>query len=156
MTQLFSSALLSGASIIDLDGTFFVQLGLFFVAFVLLRALVFNPLMAVFEARELAIDGAKDEAKRLTAEAATAGQTFDDELKKIRKSAAAEREVLRADAQKREREIQEATKSETDKALADADAKLAIEGNAVRAELAKTVPALGRQIASKLLQREVA
>jgi F-type H+-transporting ATPase subunit b len=156
MTQLFSSALLSGASIIDLDGTFFVQMVLFFVAFFVLRALVFNPLLAVFEAREVAIDGAKEEAARLTAKAATAGQTFDDELKKVRTTAAVERDKLRLEAQKREREIQDAAKIETDKSLAAAEAKLASESTALRQELATSVPALGRQIASKLLQREVA
>lgn len=155
MTQLFSSALLSGASIIDLDGTFFVQMVLFFVAFFVLRALVFNPLLKVFEAREVAIDGAKEEAARLQAEAASAGQTFDEELRRVRKTAAGERDKLRAEAQKREREIQDAVKAETDKAIAEADAKLVTEAATLRADLQKSIPTLGRQIASKLLQREV-
>ena len=64
----FLGALLSGGSIIDLDGTVFVQLGMFFVAFVVLYALVFKPMVAVLEAREAAIDGAKDEARHLEQE----------------------------------------------------------------------------------------
>ena len=42
----FLSAVLSGGSIIDLDGTLFVQLAMFFVAFGLLYVLVFKPMVA--------------------------------------------------------------------------------------------------------------
>jgi len=154
--HLLSSSLLSGGSVIDLDGTFFVQLGIFFVAFIVLRSLVFKPMVALFEAREEAIDGAKAEAQRLTAEAATAGQSFDDELRKVRVQAAAERDKLRGDAQKREREILEAVKAETDKSASEAQAKLDASAGDLRKSLSSSVPDLAKQIASKLLEREVA
>lgn len=154
--QLLSSALLSGGSIIDLDGTFFVQLGIFFVAFLVLRSLVFKPMVALFEAREAAIDGAKDEAARLSAEAATAGQSFDEELRKVRAQAASEREALRTDAQKREREILEAVKAETEKSAAEAQTKLDASAAELRSSLNASIPGLAKEIASKLLQREVA
>lgn len=153
--QLLSSALLSG-SMIDLDGTIFVQAAIFFVAFFLLRAIVFKPMVALFEAREAAIDGAKAEADRLQLEAASAGQTFDEELRKVRAQAQVERDKLRADALHRERAILEAVKAETDKATEDADKRLAAQAEVLRKEINTSVPALARQIASKLLQREVA
>ncbi len=153
--QLLSSALLSG-SIIDLDGTIFVQAAIFFVAFVLLRSIVFKPMVALFEAREAAIDGAKAEAERLQTEAASAGQSFEDELRKVRAQAQAERDKLRADALKREREILDTVKAETDKSMAEADARLSSQSEALRKEIQASVPGLARQIASKLLQREVA
>lgn len=154
--QLLSSALLSGGSVIDLDGTFFVQLGIFFVAFLVLRSLVFKPMVALFEAREAAIDGAKGEAAKLTSEAASAGQTFDEELRKVRAHAAAERDKVRAEAQKREREILEAVKAETEKSSAEAQAKLDASAAELRGSLNASVPGLAKEIASKLLQREVA
>lgn len=154
--NLLSSSLLSGGSIIDLDGTFFVQLGIFFVAFLVLRSLVFKPMVALFEAREEAIGGAKAEAQRLSAEAATAGQSFDEELRKVRLQAAGERDKLRADAQKREREILEAVKAETDKSAAEAQTKLDASATELRTALVASVPGLAKEIASKLLQREVA
>lgn len=153
--QLLSSALLSG-SMIDLDGTIFVQAAIFFVAFFLLRAIVFKPMVALFEAREAAIDGAKAEADRLQLEAASAGQTFDDELRKVRAQAQVERDKLRADALQRERSILDAVKAETDKASAEADARIASQAEGLRKEIQASVPGLARQIASKLLQREVA
>jgi len=153
--QLLSSALLSG-SMIDLDGTIFVQAAIFFVAFFLLRSIVFKPMVALFEAREAAIDGAKAEADRLHLEAASAGQTFDDELRKVRAQAQGERDKLRADALKREREILDAVKVETDKSMDDAEARIATQAEALRKEISASTPVLARQIASKLLQREVA
>ena len=54
MHVLFT-ALLSEGSIIDLDGTIWVQLGLFAVAFLLFRPLIFRPMVALFEAREKAL-----------------------------------------------------------------------------------------------------
>ena len=43
--------LLSGGSVIDLDASIFIQMGIFFVAFFILKALVFNPTMQLFDAR---------------------------------------------------------------------------------------------------------
>lgn len=42
-------------------------MGLFFVALLVLHTLIFKPLLKVFEAREEAIDGAKDAAKQFEA-----------------------------------------------------------------------------------------
>ncbi|MBW2548809.1 MAG: hypothetical protein JRE82_16610, partial [Deltaproteobacteria bacterium] len=51
MNVLFT-ALLAEGSIIDLDGTIWIQLGLFTVAFLVFRPLIFRPMIELFEARE--------------------------------------------------------------------------------------------------------
>jgi F-type H+-transporting ATPase subunit b len=153
--HLLSSVLLSGGSIIDLDGTIFVQLGLFFTAYVLLRFIVFRPMLALFEAREQAIDGAKDEAQRLQKEAKAAGKTFDQEMAKVRHQASEERERLRQEGVKLERSLLESVRIETQKKMGEAEAKLTEEAIRLRSELRTTVPMLANQIASKLLEREV-
>ena len=152
---LLNSAFLSGGSIIDLDGTFFIQFGIFAIAFLVLRSLIFKPMVALFEAREEAIDGAKAEAKRLQAGADEAGQTFDEKMRQVRLGAGQERERLRAEGLKLEQDLFDKVRVETDKQLADADAKMKIEGARIRQEVGADVPTLARQIASKLLQREV-
>ena len=101
----FLGVLLSGGSIIDLDGTVFVQLGMFFVAFLLLHALVFKPMVALLDAREQAIDGAKDEAKHLEQEVKDKQAMFESELRKVRGSAGEERERLRAEGLELERKL---------------------------------------------------
>jgi F-type H+-transporting ATPase subunit b len=154
MHVLFT-ALLSEGSIIDLDGTIWVQLGLFAIAFLLFRPLIFRPMVALFEAREKAIEGSKLEALRLQDEAAAGTEEFDAEMRRLRLQAGEERDRLRAEGQRLERTVLDRVREETDKQLAEADAKLATEGARLRAEIDKSVPALAKQIASKMLNREV-
>jgi F-type H+-transporting ATPase subunit b len=151
-----SAALLSGGSIIDLDGTIFVQLVIFFMAFFILKALVFKPMMALFDAREEAIDGARREAKELVREAEKKGASFDDEMREVRREAGAERDKLRAEGLRLEREMLEKVRAETSETLSAAEKKLNQEAEQVRTEMKTQVPLLARKIASQLLGREVA
>lgn len=148
-------ALLSGGSIIDLDGTVFVQLGLFFLAFLLLRSLVFKPMLAVLDARDQAIDGAKEEAKKLDVEVKEKQASFEAELRKVRTASSEERDRLRAEGLELERRLLEKVRAETAKLSADAKVRLDNEAALVRQTLAAQRPELAREIASKVLGREV-
>ena len=154
MNVLFT-ALLSEGSIIDLDGTIWIQLGLFAVAFFVFRPLIFRPMVALFEAREKAIEGSKLEALRLQDEASAESEEFDVEMRRLRLQAGEERDRLRAEGKRLERTVLDRVREETDKQLAQADAKLKTEAAKLRAEINQSVPALARQIASKMLSREV-
>lgn len=148
-------ALLSGGSPIDLDGTFFVQLLIFVVAFFALRSLVFQPVMRVFDAREEAIDGAREDAKRVEAEAQGKAAAFEDEMARVKASAGDERERLRQEGSKLERAILDRVRLETQSLTRDASQSLAAEGVKIRTELHAKVPVLAKDIATKLLGREV-
>lgn len=154
MNVLFT-ALLSEGSIIDLDGTIWIQLGTFAVAFFLFRPLIFRPMIALFEARENAIEGAKIEALRLQDEAAAESEEFDEEMRRLRLQAGEERDRLRADGKRLESTLVERVREETNKQLAEADAKLKTEAARLRAEIDQSVPALANQIAAKMLNREL-
>ena len=154
MHVLFT-ALLSEGSIIDLDGTIWIQLALFGIAFFVFRPLIFRPMIALFEARENAIEGSKLEALRLQDEAAAESQEFDEEMRRLRLQAGEERDRLRAEGKRLERSVLDRVRIDTEKQLAEADAKLASEAAKLRAEIKTNVPALASQIASKLLNREV-
>lgn len=153
--NLLFTALLSEGSIIDLNGTIWIQLALFGIAFLVLRPLVFRPMVALFEARENAIEGSKLEALRLQDEAAAESEEFDEEMRKLRLQAGEERDRLRAEGKRLERTVIERVQQETDRQLAEADAQLNREAAKMRAEINDSVPALAKQIASKLLEREV-
>ena len=153
--NLLFTALLSEGSIIDLDGTIWIQLGLFGIAFFLLRPLVFRPMIGLFEARENAIEGSKLEALRLQDEAAAESEEFDEEMRRLRLQAGEERDRLRAEGKRLERTVLDRVREETDKQLAEADAQLATEAAKLRNEVKTSVPLLAKQIASKLLDREV-
>jgi F-type H+-transporting ATPase subunit b len=153
--NLLFTALLSEGSIIDLNGTIWIQLALFGIAFLILRPLVFRPMVALFEARESAIEGSKLEALRLQDEAAAESEEFDEEMRKLRLQAGEERDRLRAEGKRLERTVIERVQQETDRQLAEADAQLSREAAKMRSEINDSVPALAKQIASKLLEREV-
>jgi len=151
----FLGVLLSGGSIIDLDGTVFVQLAMFFVAFVVLYVLVFKPMVALLDARDLAIEGAKDEAKHLDAEVLEKQASFEAELKRVQGTAGEERERLRAEGQELERKLLETVRVETTQLLNDAKAQLDTESATARSQLVAQRPELARIIASRVLGREV-
>jgi F-type H+-transporting ATPase subunit b len=150
-----SGAMLSGASI-DLDGSLLIQAVVFFLAFFLLRALVFRPLVALFDAREAAIDGAKREAKEIEGDADAKLKAFEGEMKKVKVEAAAERDALRADAARLERELLTKARTEADTTYDSAMQTLRAEGDRIRAEMKPRVPALAKEIADKILGRNAA
>ena len=154
----FSVALgvmLSGGSVIDLDGTVFVQMVIFFIVFFVLRSLVFQPVLALFDAREQAIMGEKEKARVMESRADAKLDKYESEMRRLRDIANQERDKLRAEGQKLARDIAESARGESDKLLADSRTKLEAESKRIRDEVKVIIPGLARQIAGKLLDREV-
>ncbi|GAB4212591.1 MAG: hypothetical protein OHK0013_35560 [Sandaracinaceae bacterium] len=152
MQALSFGVVLSGA-IIDLDGTFFLQLAIFFALFGVLYAFLFKPLLAVFDEREKAIDGAKHAARDLERSADEKFQKFEAEMKKVKVEANAERDRIHQDGLALERELLAKSRAEVEKMLKEAELDLAREAAEVRNDMKTTVPALASDIASKLLGR---
>lgn len=155
LTALLSGpAFLSGGAIIDLDGTIVFQLITFVAVFFVLRSLVFQPMLALFDARDKAIDGAKSAAKALETDADAALREFEAKVKDAKVEAAAERDRLRADGKLLERDLIAKARVDADKTLADATKSMNDEAEAVRAHMKTSVPALAGDIAEKLLGRK--
>ena len=154
MTSLF--VLLSGGeNPIDLDGSFFIQLLIFLLAFFLLRQLVFKPMMSLFAAREAAIEGSRQEAREMETDAKVKAAAFDEEMRKVKAQVADERDKVRSEAMKTEREILEKTRLETQRTLQESEKRLGDEATRVRAEMRAQTASLAKQIAARLLGREV-
>lgn len=149
------TVLLSSAPILDVDATLLIYIGVFFILFFILRALVFRPAMALFDERERAIDGARAEARNLEKEAERKLGAFEQEMSRVRAEATAERERLRAEGLRLERSLTEKVRNETEAMVREAEARMAAEAAKIRDEIARTSPVLARQIAEKLLGREV-
>jgi F-type H+-transporting ATPase subunit b len=155
LSLLALGVLLSGGSVIDLDATLFVQMGIFFIAFFILKSLVFTPVLALFDAREQAIDGAKAEARRMEQEAADKREHFESELRQVSAAANDEREKLRNEAQRLARQLTEQARQQANSNQKSAKDRLDAEANQVRQQALAEVPTLARQITSKLLGRSV-
>ncbi|MEQ9321043.1 MAG: ATP synthase F0 subunit B, partial [Polyangiaceae bacterium] len=71
---------LSGAVNVDLDATFVMQLILFAAFAVVMKDLIFDPLLRVFEAREKMSVGAIGEAREMDEQAIKLKQEYDGKL----------------------------------------------------------------------------
>jgi F-type H+-transporting ATPase subunit b len=141
--------------LIDLDGTAFVQFGLFLLLMFVLRQFLWRPYLKVLGERTTRVDGYREEAVRLEAEAAARLAKAEAALGEARRVGAGERVEARAVARKREQELLAAANAAAQKTLGDARARVAATLVAERAKLQQTAAEIGAQAARKILGREV-
>lgn len=151
LPQLFASAIS-----VDFDLTFVAQFLLFATFITLLKPLLFDPLLRVFEERERRTEGAKKEARAMDEEAGELLKQYEAEMEKVRREAGAEREKLRAETAKLEAKIMAEARAETALVIETGKARIAGEVEDLRKELERMKPELAAQIASRILGREVA
>jgi F-type H+-transporting ATPase subunit b len=148
--------LASGADVnVDFDLSFVAQIALFGLFIVILKPILFDPLLKLFEEREKLTDGARADARAMDERAGELVAKFESELEKVRTEAARDRERLRAETAKLEHQMMEAAKADAARILEEGRTKIAAEIEGLRKELQAGRPALARQIASTLMGREV-
>lgn len=159
---MFVATLLAAAQpeaqppLIDLDGTAFIQFGLFLVMLLVLSRLVFRPYLKLREARHAGIEGAREEAHKMEERARQVGADYDAQLTRARLRGAEERQRLRTEGAVYERQVLGAARDEAQKALEAARSKIGREAQEAHAKLQAESTALAKQIAHKILGREVA
>ena len=156
LTSSLAGALASeGAVNVDADGTIIVHIALFLVLLFALKPLLFDPLMKLFEEREKRTMGTKEAARKEDARSAKAKSTYDAELAKARAEGNVEREKLRAAGLKREAELLATVRAEAAKTLEEGRAKVSADAQAAREGLERDAANLAREVASRVLGREV-
>jgi F-type H+-transporting ATPase subunit b len=140
---------------VDFDATFLVQLVLFVGLTLVLKPVLFDPMLKLFEERERRIDGAKAQARKMDEKSATALAHYESEMAKARASANAERERIRAQALKQEQEVLTSVRAATAKTIEDGKRAALAEADRVRAALKGEASALARDLAGRVLGREV-
>ena len=151
-----SMHLFASAINLAVDLTFLAQFVLFGVFITLLKPLLFDPLLRVFEERERRTEGAIAEASAMDAEAGKLLQKYEGELAKVRREAGLERERLRAETARLEASIMAEARHETAKIIEEGKGRIAAEVTQLRKELDAQKPELAGQIAAGMLDREVA
>jgi F-type H+-transporting ATPase subunit b len=149
-------SLASGAPLIDIDLTVFVQFGLFLLLFLAANKLLFQPYLALRERRKAGIDGARAEAERMTATADAKLVDYEKQLSAARDRANEEGRKVRAEAAAHEKDVTDKARTQAQSAIDEATAKMKQETEAARLQLLPQASTLARQIATKLLGREVA
>jgi len=153
LAELSSQA--SGGVVVDLDLTFVGQLILFFLLFLLLKPMLFDPMIKLFEEREKRTGGAKQDATDLYKEADAKMAEYEERVLTVKREAGAERDRIRAEGQKKEQAILATVRDETNKLVDDGRARIAKEREALKGELGTVSQQLARDIASRVLGREV-
>jgi F-type H+-transporting ATPase subunit b len=155
-SDLVHGASASGEAIIDIDWTAVVQLGLFLFLFIVANQLIFQPYLRLRERRRQGIQGAREEAARMSAEADARLADYESKLAVARTRAGEEQRKVRADAAAYERETTDAARKTAQSALDEAQARVRSETEAARAQLMPQAAALASTMVSRILGREVA
>jgi F-type H+-transporting ATPase subunit b len=145
-----------GPQLLDVDGTVFLSFGLFLLTMFALNSLLWKPYLRVREARSTRVEGYKEDAKRIDADATTRLGHVEAELAEARRAGSQERARVRIQAQKREQEILSTAQAAAQKSLADARSRIETALTRERATLAARAETLGHEAAERILGRKVA
>jgi F-type H+-transporting ATPase subunit b len=150
-----SHAAAAGGVNLDFDLTFLVQMVAFTLLVLILKPLLFDPLMKLFEERERRTEGAKLSARQMDERAGELLRRYEAELDKARRIAGEERERLVREAQRLEAKIVEEARTEVTKTIEEGKATIVRESATIRAELRVQSQKLAHSIASSVLGREI-
>ena len=145
----------AGGVEVDFDLSMLGQVVLFVLLWLILKPLLFDPMLKLFEERERRIEGAIKQARKIDEASAGALTHYESELAKARADANAEREKYRAEGAKVEGEILAKVRVSTAKTVETARSLVSRELETARATLAADAAALARELASRVLGREV-
>jgi len=140
---------------VDFDWTIFGQIAIFLVLFFTLKPLLFEPMLKLFEDRERRIEGARKRARDIDDKSAGALTAYEAAMTLARAEGNVERERLRAEGVAQETALLSMVRLETLRQTEEGR-KVADEETArVRSALGHEVPKIARDLASRVLGREV-
>lgn len=142
--------------LIDVDGTLFIQFALFLLMLAILSRVLFRPYLKLRDERDKGIAGARHEAGEMEKRADQIVADYDAKLTRAKQRGADERAKVRADAAAHERQVLGAARDESARVINDARAKLQAQAASARRDLDAQAQALAKQMARKVLGREVA
>lgn len=140
---------------VDFDLTVVIQIALFLVLLIVVKPVLLDPMLKLFEERERRIDGAKLEARHMDEASAGALSKFESEMQKVRASANAERDKVRAEALKAESDLLASVREKTTTHLEGGRKSAAAEVAKARQALQAESREIARMLASRALGREV-
>jgi F-type H+-transporting ATPase subunit b len=144
-----------GAVNIDFDRSFAVQMVLFVFLWIVLKPLLFDPVLKVFEEREKRTEGARAEARQMQEEAGALLTKYENALQDVNKVAAQERERIRTETSKLEAEILGEARAVAASVLEEGRRKIESEVSSIRFDLGRESEKIASDIATQILGREV-
>lgn len=145
---------LLAAPSVDFDFTVVYAAAVFSALIVLLKPLLFDPVLRVFELREQRTEGAKAEARAMQEKAGELLRKYERELERINQVAAEQRDRLRAETVKLEAEIFEEARKATASIVEEGRQRIEREMAVLRRDLSGEADRIARDVATTLLGRE--
>ena len=142
--------------LIDIDGTVFVQFGIFVVLALVLWRFMWRPYLRVRGERVSRVEGYREEAAKMDADAQQRLTRAEAALAEARRAGAGERNVARAEAHAREQTVLAEANAAANRTLADARKRLEGTLAGERAKLNAQAGDVAMAAARKILGREVA
>lgn len=141
------------APVVDIDGTMFIQLGIFLLLMALLHPLLFKPWLETRKRRIESIDGALESATALREQADAVQHKYDTQKDAAEREALELRSKQRREAEHERQQALTAARAEASQHLEAARAQITEQGAAARESLRKRVDELAQQVANKILRR---
>jgi F-type H+-transporting ATPase subunit b len=145
----------SGGVDIDFDATFVVQMLVFTALIFILKPLLFEPVLGLFEERERRTEGARGEAREMQERAGKLLVEYEAELERINRVAAEERDRTRSETARLEGEILAEARAAASKVVDEGRARITEETRKIQFELGRESERIAREIATQVLGREV-
>jgi F-type H+-transporting ATPase subunit b len=120
---------------VEINGTIFVQIFIFLMILLWLSRSLFAPILRLFEERERRIEGAQEEARKLSALAHEKSQVFEIEYEKAKENARQTLSELKRSLEKELNEKIEEVKALAKEKIRAAERELLEQENQVRKQL---------------------
>lgn len=146
---------MSGSPIdLDFNNAVVFQIVIFVFLILVLKPLLFDPMLKVFALREERTEGARDTARELEEQAGELLVRYETELSRVSQAAAEERDRLRAETTKLEAQILNEARAAAAKIVDEGRKRIETEVNAIRFDLGKQSERIAGDIAARVLGRE--
>lgn len=142
-------------SMIDIDASAFIQLGIVLLTFLILRSLVFAPLLKSMSARAARTEQTRAEGNTLAGRARALAEKFEAEMLSARVRAAAAKTELRSEGMRHKEQVQAESRAAMSRKLNEVRDHVATETENARHAMQPQVQELSRAVAGKILGRAI-
>ena len=140
---------------LDFDFTFLVQMGLFVVLYLILKPLLFEPILELFKERERLTEETVKKANAMDDESVHAKNKYDAAMSEVRKDATETREKICQEGVRHEADLLLAARTTSAKKMEEGRALSQRELETAKQQLESGARDLARELASRALGREV-
>ncbi|MET0411634.1 MAG: ATP synthase F0 subunit B [Polyangiaceae bacterium] len=140
---------------IDFDLSFVFQMVLFSALIVILKPLLFTPVLRVFEEREKVTEGARAEARRMQEEAGELLRRYEHELSRVNEVARQEREQARTQTARLEADMMNKARDTANAIVDEGRRRTDAERSRIEFELGRESERLARVMAEAVLGRSL-